>query len=150
MSPHPDFADVALPRDAVVGAFHLTPLSPEFVDEDLAAVKTTAPLMEGIFGNWPTGLTREDNAIDLAWHEREFTARRSFSWILRDPGGAYIGCVYLFPELGCRGKARATFWLCDLPDRATVAADLKAELGGWFTRVLPPDIALTWVTRPVI
>lgn len=150
MDPHPDFADVDLPRDVTVDTFRLTPLAPDFVDEDLAAVTATAHLMDGIFGDWPAGLTREYNAIDLAWHEREFTARRSFSWILRDPGGTYIGCFYLFPELGTRGKAKATFWLCDLPDRATVAANLKAAIGAWLTTVLPPGIALNWVTRPVI
>ena len=150
VDPHPDFADVDLPRDVTIGAFHLTPLSPDFVDEDMAAVLDTGSLMDGIFGDWPAGLTREDNAIDLAWHEREFTVRRSFSWILRDAADTYIGCVYLFPELGCRGKANVKIWLCNIPDRATVAADLKAELGGWFTKVLPPGIALTWITRPVI
>jgi len=150
VDPHPDFSDVALPRDLTVGTFRLTPLAPDFVDEDLAAVQATAHLMDSIFGDWPDGLTREGNAIDLAWHEREFTARRSFSWILRDPDGTYIGCFYLFPELGRRGMAKATFWLCDLPNREAVAAQLKAELGAWLAGVLPPGLALTWVTRPTV
>lgn len=150
MDPHPDFAEIDLPRSFDLGGFKLAPLAPENVDEDFAAVQATAHLMDGIFGDWPTGLTHEANLIDMAWHEREFTARRSFSWIVRDGHGAYVGCFYLFPELGTRGRAKATFWLCDLPDRTTIAANLKAELGAWLTGAMPPGLALTWVTRPVI
>lgn len=150
MDPHPDFANVDLPRSFEIDHFRLTPLAPDNVDEDFVAVQSTAHLMDGIFGDWPAGLSRESNLIDMAWHEREFTARRSFSWIVRDMQDVYIGCFYLFPELGARGRAKATFWLCDLPDRTTVAADLKADLGAWLTKSLPDGIALTWVTRPVL
>ncbi len=148
MDPHPDFADVTLPRDFGQNGFQLTPLSPEFVDEDLAAVMASADLMDGIFGDWPSGLTREANLVDLAWHEREFTARRSFSWIVRDDDRTYIGCFYLFPELGTRGQANAVFWLCDLPQRAAVAQNLKQVLTDWLARVLPSNINVTWSTRP--
>lgn len=150
MDPHPDFAEVLLPRDLALGAFHMTPLSPKHVDEDLAAVTATSHLMDGLFGDWPTGLTRDYNLVDLAWHEREFTARRSFSWIVRDADAVYIGCFYLFPELGSRARAKATFWLCDIPDREGVAKALKADLSAWLDTVLPAGIALTWVTRPAL
>lgn len=148
MDPHPDFADVDWPRELDVGAHRLTPLSPPFVDEDFNAVQVTAPLFDGIFGDWPAGLTREDNLIDLAWHEREFTARRSFSWIVREQDGTYIGCFYLFPRLGSRGQADATLWLCDIADRLAVAVALKTALDTWLNDNLPPQIAVTWTTRP--
>ncbi|MEM7753403.1 MAG: hypothetical protein AAF230_08320 [Pseudomonadota bacterium] len=150
MDPHPDFATVDLPRRFDVGACTLTPLDVAAVDEDFAAVLATAPLMEGIFGDWPAGLTRETNLIDMAWHDREFDARRSFSWIIRDAEGTYLGCFYLFPELGTRGRAKATFWLCDLPDRVGFAATLKQDLSSWLADKLSPAIILTWVTRPTL
>lgn len=148
MDPHPDFADVTLPRDVALGAYRLTPLSPEFVDEDLEAVLATAPLLDGIFGDWPAGLTREVNLIDLAWHEREFTARRSFSWIVRDSAGAYAGCFYIFPALGMRGAAKAALWLCDMPERDEAARGLKAALTDWMAGAMPSGISITWTTRP--
>lgn len=150
MQPHPDFADITFPRSLTLGAIHLTPLSPDFVDEDLAAVQQTdkAGLIDGIFGPWPLGLTREMNLIDLAWHEREFTAKRSFSWILRNSEGAYLGCFYLFPELGKCGHASAAFWLCDLPARRELAVTLKAALAEWMSETLPETITITWNTRP--
>lgn len=150
MDPHPDFTAIKLSRDMPLGAFRLTPLSPEFVDEDLNAVLSTAPLLAGIFGTWPEGLTRDANLIDLAWHEREFTARRSFSWIIRDGAGAYAGCFYLFPELGTRGKGKAALWLCDIPNRTKTAQDLKDALGAWLETVLPDDYDLAWTTRPLL
>lgn len=148
MDPHPDFVDVALPRSIAIGAHQLTPLSPEFVDEDFDAVMATAPLLAGIFGTWPQGLTRSDNLIDLAWHEREFTARRSFSWIVRDRSGSYVGCFYIFPALGTRGQAKAALWLCDVPDRVGAAQALQATLKVWLAETLPAGIDITWATRP--
>ena len=150
VNPHPDFAAVDWPRRFPLGGFLLTPLTHAFVDEDYAAVMATAPLFDGIFGTWPEGLTREDNLIDLAWHDREFTARRSFSWIVRDVQEAYIGCFYLFPELGMRGRAKAVLWLCDIPARVSVASQLKDALSNWLADNLPPGIAIEWTSRPRI
>ena len=150
VDPHPDFADVNWPRHFALAVFQLTPLAPDCVDEDYEAVLATAPLLDGIFGGWPEGLTREANLIDLAWHEREFTARRSFSWILRDDGATYIGCFYLFPHLGTRGCATAAMWLCDIPNRLAIAQALKMELDSWLADNLPRSIDVTWVTRPVM
>ncbi|MEO1538091.1 MAG: hypothetical protein AAFR73_10210 [Pseudomonadota bacterium] len=150
MRPHPDFAEVDWPRQFALDDHILTPLTPEFVDEDFEAVLSTAPLLEGVFGAWPAGLTRADNLIDLAWHEREFTARRSFSWIVRDRAETYCGCFYVFPEIGTRGKASAVLWLCDLPDRLELAQVLKSALSAWLSENLPTGIDIDWTTRPVL
>lgn len=150
MRPHPDFADADLPRNIAIGDVCLTPLAPEFVDEDFDAVMAAAPLIEGILGDWPAGLTRASNLIDLAWHEREFTARRSFAWILRNAAGQYIGCFYIFPDIGRRGHAEAILWLCDIPDRDLVAATLKDALSAWLAQALRPEIELAWRTRPIL
>ncbi|MFK7881707.1 hypothetical protein [Roseobacter sp.] len=148
MDPHPDFVEVTLPRDFALGAYRLAPLSPEFVDEDFDAVMASEHLLTGIFGDWPDGLTREDNLIDLAWHEREFTARRSFSWIIRDQTGAYAGCFYVFPALGSRGSAKAALWLCDISNRVSVARALREDLSDWLVETFPSGIDIAWTTRP--
>lgn len=151
MQPHPDFADVALPRDFRLGSFHLTPLSPAQTEEDYGAVMAAAPVITGVFGgDWPQGLTLEDNRVDMGWHDREFTARRSFAWILRDEADDYIGCFYIYPDIGARGRATAVFWLCDVPDRLQVATELKALLEAWMAESLPSGIALTWQTSPAL
>ena len=106
MKPHPDFAGIDLPRECDLGGFRLTPLSPDHVEEDYAAVMSSADVLRGLFDDWPDGLTLEDDLIDLAWHEREFTTRRSFAWIIRDGEGSYLGCAYVFPAPGERGRSR--------------------------------------------
>lgn len=149
MKPHPDFRDSALPQEAAVGEFRLTPLTPEQVDEDLAAVTGSERVLTGLFGDgWPQGLTREANAIDLAWHAREFAAKRSFAWIVRDKGGLYLGCAYLYPDLGARGRAEVVTWMCDTPDRVDRLSRFNAAFSDWLTQFLPPDYALTWTTMP--
>ncbi len=148
MQPHPDFAATDLPRHVPLGDYTLTPLSHAHVDEDFAAVTATAPLFGDFFGDWPNGLTREDNLIDLAWHDREFTTKRSFSWIIRDTAGVYIGCFYLSPEPGMRGHAKADLWLCGIADRSAVTRTIKAALDVWLADHVPSDVALTWTTSP--
>lgn len=148
MEPHPDFATLTLPRHFALGPYHLTPLTHACVDEDYAAVMSTAPLLNDYFGDWPNGLTREENLIDLAWHDREFTTKRSFSWIIRDTAGTYMGCFYLSPLLGTRGQCKADMWLCDMSDRIGVARDLKSALTAWLADMIPAHIALNWATSP--
>ncbi len=150
MQPHPDFADSNLPRHMVLGDVSFTPLSPDVVDEDFEAVVATAPLLTGVFGTWPAGLTRADNAIDLAWHEREFTSNRSFSWIVRDDTGTYIGCFYIYPEIGSRGQATAVLWLCDMVNRNETALRLKKKLTAWMGENLPAGYDVTWVSSPML
>jgi hypothetical protein len=145
MQPHPDFAQTALPRTADLGDYRLSPLSPAQVDEDFAAVTGSARVLRGHFGDdWPDGLTREENLIDMGWHEREFTTRRSFAWIIRDPGGTYLGCAYLYPEPGMRGHGKVVTWMCDTPGRRILLAAFNTAFDTWLRPFLPEGYAVTW------
>ena len=145
MQPHPDFADKAPPRSADLGAFRLTPLAPDAAEEDFAAVTRSAPVLRGLFGgNWPDGLTLAENRIDLAWHEREFTLSRSFSWILRDASGGYLGCAYVFPDPGARGRGLVFLWLAHSPDRLENLHRFQPLLADWLAPWLPVGGAYTW------
>ena len=145
MQPHPDFAETTLPRNANLGIFRLAPLSPESAEEDFAAVSGSARVLIGQFGNdWPSGLTEEENRIDLAWHEREFTLCRSFSWILRDADSAYLGCAYVYPEPGARGKGRIELWLIDSSDRLELLSSFRLRLSEWLVPWLPQGSQYEW------
>jgi hypothetical protein len=49
-------------------------------------------------GSWPTGpVTEEEIIVDEYWHECEFRDGKSFAFILRTQGEAYIGCAYFYP-----------------------------------------------------
>ncbi len=131
-----------------MGAFTLTPLSGAEVDEDFAAIKASEPVLSGLFGDaWPANVTRADNLIDLCWHDREFTAKRSFSWIIRDPTDAYAGCAYLFPEIGTRGTGKIVTWMCEGPQRLENLDAFNTAFGAWLAPFLPPDYATEWVSN---
>lgn len=148
MGPHPDFETTDLPRTASLGDFRLTPLSVGQVDEDLAAVTGSAAVLKGLFGgDWPEGLTRDDNLIDMGWHEREFTARRSFAWIVRDAGGTYLGCAYLYPDIGSRGSGEVVTWMCDTPERLTRLAAFNDAFRDWLAPYLPANYKLRWTSN---
>jgi hypothetical protein len=52
-------------------------------------------------GKWPTGPVDEDyNYVDLVWHELEFREATSFTYVVRNGAGAYLGCCYLYPMGG--------------------------------------------------
>lgn len=144
MKPHPDFAGIDLPRVWDLGGFRLTPLSPDHVEEDYEAVMSSADVLRGLFGDWPDGLTLEDDLVDLAWHEREFTTRRSFAWIIRDGEGSYLGCAYVFPAQGERGRADVVTWIRDTPERLSTQDRFNAFFREWLAETMPPDISLSW------
>lgn len=145
MQPHPDLAAGVPPRSADLGLFRLSPLSPEFAEEDFAVVTRSASVLRGFFGtDWPDGLTLAENRIDLAWHEREFTTCRSLSWILRDSKGFYLGCAYVFPKLRERLRGDIYLWLTDSPDRIAHLAAFQPLLAEWLTPWLPPDGHYDW------
>jgi hypothetical protein len=149
MGPHPDFAESDLPRHATLLDFRLTPLSGAEVDEDFAAIKRSQAVLKGLFGDdsWPTDITHTANLTDLHWHDREFTARRSFSWIIRDEAMAYIGCAYLLPTIGERGTGEIVTWLCDMPERVERLAAFNAAFEAWLAPYLPPGYAVSWTSN---
>lgn len=146
---HPAFEGRAIPADARVGPYRLTLLGVDVVEEDYAAVMESADALEGFFGDaWPRGLTLHENWIDLAWHQREFEQRRSFAWVVRDPGagaapGRYLGCAYVFPGWTERA-AMAVFWWLRRGEEGHAPA-LSAALAAWLDG--PPWPALASVIR---
>jgi hypothetical protein len=49
-------------------------------------------------GPWPTGpVTEEFNYVDEVWHECEFRDGGSFTYVVYDSQGRYLGCCYLYP-----------------------------------------------------
>lgn len=140
---HPDYVDARPPQEAAVGDLRVEVLGPAITGEDYAAVMDSADRLEGLFGDsWPRGLTLDENTIDLAWHLREFEAARSFAWVIRDASGRYLGCCYLFPTLGERGRAHGWIWfrsdgLAPEAERAATAA-----LEDWMRSLTPAGSAI--------
>jgi len=73
--------------------------------DDVAGINTSLALIRQTRGgSWPAEPVTEDhNYVDLVWHECEFRDGGSYTYVLRDPAGGYLGCAYLYP-MGSRTK----------------------------------------------
>ena len=69
------------------------------LDDDVAGINASLELIRRTRGgSWPEeAVTAEFNFVDLVWHECEFRDGYSFSYVLRDADGGYLGCAYLYP-----------------------------------------------------
>jgi hypothetical protein len=138
MTPHPDFAGLDVPEALPLGPYVLTMLTGADVVADFTAVTGSAAVLRGLFApGWPDDLTFDDDLTDLHWHHREFTARRSFAWIIRDGAGAYLGCAYLFPDIATTRRGEAVFWFTDTPDRLSHIAAFGPLYHDWWAGRLP-------------
>ena len=122
----------AAPRRFSLGEFHFSVLGPDCADEDFRAVTSSEAHLSGLFGSdWPKGLTWDRNLADLQRHAREFDENFAFAWVVRNPTGGYLGCVYLHPE-GLERLARTVFvWLQVSESSVERVADLVQRLKGW-------------------
>lgn len=112
MRPHPFFRKWEIPKNHEMGDFHLKSLSIienerdySAIMESVANIRSAAPQL-----TWPQGLTLEKNLVDLAWHQKEFEARRSFAWIIEDGSGEYLGCAYVYPSIDGSRSADVAWW----------------------------------------
>lgn len=144
MTPHPDFADIDMPHTHGLGGFDMSILTAADLDEDYAAVMSSTSVLQGLFGPvWPAGLSREEDEIDLHWHHREFTARRSYAWVVRTNADGYVGCAYLFPDISKTGAAEAAYWMIDTPERMARLNAFGPKYLDWLASFLPNGYALT-------
>lgn len=112
MKPHPLFRSQSIPALHALGAVTLKALSIHDLERDFSAVMESAADIKAANpgSSWPDGLTREKNLIDLAWHQREFEARRSFAWVIESADGQYLGCLYVYPSIAGEPSADVVWW----------------------------------------
>ncbi|MHA1569158.1 MAG: hypothetical protein ACTSXZ_06795 [Alphaproteobacteria bacterium] len=147
MEPPPDFAGRTIPQEATLGDFRLTMLTAADLDEDMAAIEESAAELDGMFGDsWPRGLTREADRADLDRHHREFTSGGAFAWVIRDHGGAYLGCAYVRPASGQPGAARVVHWM--RTPAAVRGPAFAALFHNWLRGPDWPTLEMTITSRP--
>jgi hypothetical protein len=76
-----------------------TAIGRDDLEDDVRGINASLdliPVTRG--GGWPTGpVTEEFNYVDLVWHELEFREGSSYTYVVRDVEGEYVGCAYLYP-----------------------------------------------------
>jgi hypothetical protein len=88
-----------MPEELVHGSLRATVMGRGDVDDDVRGINASLDLIRRTRGGrWPTeAVTTEFNYTDLVWHEAEFRNGDSYSYIIRDLDGGYVGCAYLYP-----------------------------------------------------
>ncbi len=131
----------SVPERLVGDGYHLRMLSIDDVEKDFEAVMASAGRIRGLLdptSSWPDGLTRKEDLIDLAWHQREFTLRHSFAYtIMSDDETLCLGCLYIFPSNALAYEAVAFYWVREGTDAAARDAELGTRLKHWLADVWP-------------
>jgi hypothetical protein len=103
------------------------------LDDDVRGINASLDLIRRTRGGqWPEEpVTTDFNFVDLVWHECEFREGDSFSYVLRDADGGYLGCAYLYP-LGRRSELTESLARHDVDVSWWVTAD--AYEAGYYER----------------
>ena len=120
------------PRRLVYDDLVATAISRSDLGDDVRGINASVALIQQTRGGtWPTGPVSEDyDFVDLVWHELEFREGSSFSYVVRDAVGAYLGCCYLYP-MGGRTPLRAELIAYDVDVSWWVTPD--AYTAGYYT-----------------
>ena len=142
-------ADFVVPLRVDGDGFHLRMLSIHDVIKDFAAVMDCADWLPGFMNprdTWPTGLTIEENLIDLGWHHREFTNRRSFAYtVMNGDESRCLGCCYIYGSDHAGFEAEAYYWARDKGMDDALGASFRGMLQVWpFKSVAYPGRDIPW------
>jgi hypothetical protein len=124
----------AAPTKLVYDDIVATVLTRADLDDDVRGINASLSLIQRTRGGgWPTeAVTDEGNYVDLVWHELEFREATSFSYVVRDAGGRYLGCCSLYP-MGRRTVLSETLVRYDVDVSWWVTTDAYAE--GYYTKL---------------
>ena len=93
----------------------LRPLTINDAVKDFEAVVTSEERLRTVFdpgGEWPSGLTLEQNIIELGWHQAEFQLRTSFAYtVVSLDESEVLGCIYIYPSPVPGYDAEVTMWV---------------------------------------
>ena len=129
------------------GDIEAVALSREDLEDDLIGINQSIELIQRTRGGgWPTGPVASDyNYVDLVWHEQEFREGSSFSYVVRDREGGYLGCCYLYP-MGLRTQLTdalldhdvdASWWVTESAYEAGQYRILYEGLQDWIASEFP-------------
>ena len=143
-----------VPSTLETRAFRLRMLTVNDVVKDFDAVMSSTEKLCDLWPNtiWPKGLTVEQNLIDLAWHQKEFQRRTSFTYtVVELDESRVIGCVYIYPCSKTGFDAQVYFWTRSGEQNPNVKPNLlEITLKDWLKRVWPfkapafPGLDIPW------
>jgi hypothetical protein len=133
-------ADFQVPATLETKEFRLRMLTVNDVVKDYEAVMTSIAHLKTIWpgGDWPEGLTLEQNLIDLGWHQKEFQTRRSFAYTVVTPSESMVtGCVYINPTRKHGYDAVVYLWARESELAGGLETRLYSAVKDWVAKEWP-------------
>jgi hypothetical protein len=136
-------ADFVHPAWVVVSdGYHLRPIRAADVELDYPAVMGSRQRLWSIYGQawgWPpASMTFQEDRADLARHQAENEAHRSFNYaLLDDAETALLGCVYIDPPEKQGADAEISWWVTDDQADTSLERALDALVPRWIARAWP-------------
>lgn len=105
----------AVPKVLETTRMRLRPLTVNDAVKDYDAVMTSQERLRRVYdpgGEWPLGLTLEQDIIELGWHQTEFQLRTSFAYtVVSLDESEVLGCMYLYPTRKRGYDVEITMWV---------------------------------------
>jgi hypothetical protein len=137
----------AVPTTLVYDDLVATAITRADLRDDVRGINESLELIRGTRGGgWPTeAVTEEYNYVDLVWHELEFREATSFTYVVRDASGGYLGCCYLYPmgqrtvltETLVRHDVDVSWWVTPDGYARGYYAKLHLALRSWLAETFP-------------
>jgi hypothetical protein len=132
--------DYEVPKSLETADFRLRMLTVNDVVKDYEAVMSSVDHCKTVWpgSKWPTGLTLEQNLIDLGWHQKEFQTRRSFAYtVVRPDESKVLGCVYILPTRKPGYDAEVYLWARQSELEGGLEGRLHSTVKDWITTRWP-------------
>jgi len=137
--------DFVVPETLEHPRFRLRMLTVNDLIKDYDAVMSSVEHLQKTYsvesdGQWPEGLTLEEDLIDLGWHQREFTLRYSFAYTMMTPDESRcLGCMYIMPTRKRDHDCKVSMWVRADELATGLDDDLYQAVSTWIARDWPFD-----------
>jgi len=133
--------DFELPQVLETARMRLRPLTINDAVKDYDAVMTSEERLQTIFrddGEWPLGLTLEQDIIELGWHQAEFQLRTSFAYtVVSLDESEVLGCMYIYPSRKPGYDVEITMWVRQSRVEEGLDQHLFETVESWITEQWP-------------
>ena len=148
--------DFIVPEVLETSRLRLRPLTIDDAVKDFDAVTSSETRLRTVYhpgGEWPLGLTLEQNVIELGWHQVEFQLRTSFAFtaVSRDESRV-LGCMYIYPTRKLDHDVKITMWVRESESQTGLDNHLFETVQSWIAKNWPfsnpayPGRTVPWET----